>query len=48
MKINYFYLFSTFLHTINYLDQFDLTKNFQTFFEEYMNHTRETVKVSAN
>ena len=45
---NYLSLFSTFLPTINYLDQFDLTKNFQTFYEEYMNKNRATVKVSAN
>ena len=41
-------LFVTFLPTTNYLDPFHLTKNFQTFSEEYMNHNRETVKVSAN
>ena len=48
MQRNYFSLFSTFLPTINYLDQFSLTKNFQTFSEEYMNQHRATIKVSAN
>ena len=45
---NYLSLFSTFLPTINKLDQFYLTKNCQTFSEEYMHHHRATVNVSAH
>ena len=45
---NYFSLFSTFLPTINKLDQFYLTKNCQTFSEEYMYHHGATVKVGAH
>ena len=48
MQRNYFSLLSTLIPTINYLDQFDLTKNYQTFFEEYMHLYRATVKSSAH
>ena len=45
---NYFYLFSIFLSTIYHLDQIHLTKNFQTFSDEYMHDHSSAVKVSAH
>ena len=43
MQRNYFSLFSTFIHTINHLDQFDLTKNYQTFSAVSMRQNKGTV-----
>ena len=48
MQRNYFYLFSTFIFTINHLDHFHLTKNCQTFSDEYRHDHTAAVKVSAH